>query len=89
MQSRLAVFRMPNECGPLNEISLMENNHSNIWRTMTEGLTYVRGFSMNDFGFSLSSEAQLALKELTEELDRQIKTNLTQFGTELTEFVNG
>ena len=56
---------------------------------MTEGLTYVRGFSMNDFGFSLSSEAQLALKELTEELDRQIKTNLTQFGTELTEFVNG
>jgi hypothetical protein len=80
--NKIGMFRAPTDCGLLSQLQNMQDNWQNITNIITNHQKYVES-TPSDFGFSLSANALIAIKEITRKLTGDIVNALDMFSAEV------
>jgi hypothetical protein len=86
MSKRIAIFRMPDECGPLSDIESMQANKNKLHDLTYNVLKFVKP-SVSAFNVSLSTETLLTVLKVGNKLFTDVQDLLDLFSETLNKFM--
>lgn len=82
---KIGLFRMPNKAGPVDKIPLLKGVTKKLVTIVDKNINYIES-DMNDFGFTLSAESMITVRDKYDEVFKNLNINVQKLNDDIIQF---